>query len=343
MGFNLFCNIWMTVMMMIQPMSNENIIMTVRGPISAAEFGKVLVHEHAMCDFIGAENPPYPPFAKGERRRCYNSDVVVETMLPFLQVLKERGFTGFVDCTPAYIGRDAEVLQRLAELTDLHILTNTGYYGAAGDKFIPPHAFTETADQLAARWVKEWEQGIDETNIKPGFIKIGVDPGPLSEIDRKLVQAAAKTHLQTGLPIACHTGEAQAALGVLENVRSEGVDPSALIIVHADGISDQNVHFQFAEAGAWVEYDGVSDQSIERHVRLVKEMLERGFGNRLLLSHDAGWYQVGEPDGGKIRPYTAISDQLIPALKTVGVDDAVLRKLLIDNPAQAFTVRVRKQ
>jgi len=334
MGFNLFCNIWMTVIMIIQPMSNENTIMTVRGPIPAAEFGKVLVHEHAMCDFIGA----------GETgRHRYNPDVVIETMLPFLQALKERGFTGFVDCTPAYIGRDAEVLQRLAELTNLHILTNTGYYGAAGDKFVPSHAFTETADQLAARWVKEWEQGIDGTNIKPGFIKIGVDPGPLSEIDRKLVQAAAKTHLQTGLPIACHTGEAQAALDVLENVRREGVDPSALIIVHADGISDQNVHFQFAEAGAWVEYDGVSDNSIEKHVQLIKEILKRGFGNRLLLSHDAGWYQVGEPDGGKIRPYTAISDQLIPALKTVGVDDAALRKLLIDNPAQAFIVKVRKQ
>jgi phosphotriesterase-related protein len=229
-------------------------------------------------------------------------------------------------------------LRRLAELTDLHILTNTGYYGAAGDKFVPSHAFTETADQLAKRWIEEWEQGIDGTNIKPGFIKIGVDPGTLSEIDQKLVRAAAKTHLKTGLTIACHTGEAQAALGVLENVRNEGVDPSALIIVHADSISDQNVHFQIAEAGAWVEYDSVNDNSIEKHVRLIKEMLEKGFENQLLLSHDAGWYQVGEPNGAKVRPYTAISDKLIPALKSAGLGDDVLRKLLVENPAKAFAI-----
>jgi phosphotriesterase-related protein len=222
-------------------------------------------------------------------------------------------------------------------------LTNTGYYGAAGDKYVPAHAFEESADQLATRWVTEWERGIDDTGIKPGFIKTAVDPGPLSMIDKKLVEAAAKTHLQTGLTIACHTGEGQAALGVLEIVRQEGIDPSALIIVHADSISNQEVHFQLAEASAWVEYDSVSSNSIQRHVRLITAMLEKGFGNRLLLSHDAGWYQVGEPNGGKIRPYTAISDQLIPALQSAGVDDAVISGLFIDNPGKAFSVQVRKR
>ena len=74
-------------------------------------------------------------------------------------------------------------------------------------------------------------------------------------------------------------------------------------------------------------------------------MFKRGFGDHLLLSHDAGWYQVGEPHGGKekIRPYTTVSDQLIPALKAAGVDDAALSKLLMDNPAQAFYVRVRRK
>ncbi len=332
--YAMFCNLWIMGIMIAQPASNENVIMTVRGPIVASEFGRVLAHEHVMCDFIGAE--------KTGRHR-YEPDAVVEMMHPFLQEIKKRGFTGFVDCTPAYIGRDPQVLRILAELTGLHILTNTGYYGAAGDKFLPPHAFTESADQLAARWVNEYARWIDDTGIKPGFIKIGVDPGTLSEVDRKLAQAAAKTHLQTGLTITCHTGEAQAALGVLEVVRKEGVASSALIIVHADGISDQSVHFQLAEAGAWVEYDGVNNKSIEKHVRLITEMLKRGFGDRLLLSHDAGWYQVGELDGGKIRPYTTVSDQLIPALKAAGVDDAALSKLLMDNPAQVFYVRVRRK
>lgn len=126
-------------------------------------------------------------------------------------------------------------------------------------------------------------------------------------------------------------------------VRQEGVDPSGLIIVHADGISNQEVHVQLAEAGAWVEYDSVSSNSIPKHVRLITAMLQQGFGNHLLLSHDAGWYQVGEPNGGNIRPYTAISDQLIPALKTAGVEDAVIHELLVENPGRAFAVQVRQR
>jgi len=319
-----------------RPESKENIIMTVRGPIPASSFGTALVHEHIMCDFIGA--------AKTGPHR-YDPDDVVKTMLPFLQIVKHRGYTGFVDCTPAWLGRDAEILLRLADLTDLHILTNTGYYGTANDKFLPPHAFTESADQLAARWVREWEQGIDGTGIKPGFIKISVDKGPLSQIDRKILQAAAKTHLQTGLTIACHTGDAQAAVAVLRNIHSQGVDPSALIIVHADAIADPGVRFQLAKAGAWLEYDGVKAESIEKYVELIRETLKAGFGHRLLLSQDAGWYHVGEPGGAraKIRPYNTISYQLVPALKIAGLSDVVLSRLLVSNPAQAFAIRLRKR
>jgi phosphotriesterase-related protein len=314
----------------------QDIIMTVRGPIAATEFGKALVHEHVMCDFIGAD--------KTGRHR-YDPEEVVKVMLPFLQAVKERGFSGFVDATPAYIGRDPSVLKRLSELTGLHILTNTGYYGAANDKFVPSHAFNETADQLAARWVAEWREGIDGTGIKPGFIKIGVDPGPLSEIDRKLVQAAARTHLQTGLTIACHTGEAKSALEVLNIVKSEGVDPSALIVVHADAIPDEQIHEKLAMEGSWVEYDAIGARPINEHVKLISSMVRKGFVDRLLLSHDAGWYWVGEPDGGKdkIRPYTALMDELLPALKSAGINEAVLEKLLVDNPCKAFTVRVRKR
>lgn len=90
-------------------------------------------------------------------------------------------------------------MKRLSEATGLNIITATGYYGAANDRFVPSHAYKETAEELASRWIEEFERGIEGTGIKPGIIKIGVDAGPLSEIDAKLVQAAALTHLKTGL------------------------------------------------------------------------------------------------------------------------------------------------
>ena len=316
----------------VENVARSPIIMTVRGPIDPGHFGRALVHEHISVDFIGAKET-------GPHR--WNANSVIKTMLPYLRDLRERQFSGFVDATPAWIGRDVQILQRLSELSGLHIVTNTGIYGAAGDKYVPAFAYAETADQLAGRFVKEWTGGIEGTGIRPGFIKTGVDAGPLSEIDRKLLLASARAHLKTGLPIACHTGEATAALAVVDTIAAEGVRASALIIVHADAIQDMKVHLQMAKAGVWLEYDGVSDGSIDKHVRLIKMMIAAGFIDQLLLSHDAGWYSVGQPSGAKesIRHYNTIVDKLIPALQRGGLLKTQIHKLLVESPAKAFAIK----
>jgi phosphotriesterase-related protein len=306
-------------------------IQTVLGPIDAKDFGFALVHEHVMCDFIGAEHT-------GKFR--WNVDEVVKTMLPYLRQAKERGMTGFVDCTPAYIGRDVTVLKRLSELTGIHIVTNTGYYGAAGDKYLPKHAFTETADQLADRWTREWEKGIEDTNIKPGFIKIGVDPAKgdppyLSEVDAKIVRAAARAHKRTGLTVACHTAQGAAALEEIKIFEAEGVDPSHLIIVHSDAEQDQTYHVRIAQKKAWVEFDGIGGRPLDDHLKIVPPMIEK-HADRLLLSMDSGWYYVGEPNGGNVRDYNFLTDQFLPALRKVGVSEAMIRKLTVENAARAF-------
>jgi phosphotriesterase-related protein len=263
-------------------------------------------------------------------------------MLPYLRQAKERGVRGFVDCTPAFIGRDVTILRRLAEATGLHILTNTGYYGAAGDKYLPRHAFSETADQLARRWVDEWERGIEGTGIKPGFIKIGVDPAAgspprLSDVDAKLVRAAARASKRTGLAVACHTVQGAAALEEVRIFTEEGADPGRLIYVHADGEPDASEHARVAAAGAWVEYDNIGGRPPEEHVRLVQRMLDKHAG-RLLLSMDRGWYNAGEPGGGTIRDYNALTDTFLPVLRRAGVSEKIIHKLTVENPARAFAL-----
>ena len=62
---------------------------------------------------------------------------------------------------------------------------------------------------------------------------------------------------------------------------------------------------------------------------------------RVLISHDAGWYSVGELNGGSIRPYTAIFTHLVSALKKQGFTEQQLDQLLVINPANAFSIRVR--
>jgi phosphotriesterase-related protein len=70
-------------------------------------------------------------------------------------------------------------------------------------------------------------------------------------------------------------------------------------------------------------------------------MKERGFLQRVLVSHDAGWYEIGKPGGGEFRPYDTLFHDFLPALKDAGFSPAEIRQLIVDNPREAFTIRPR--
>ena len=315
-----------------QALSGAGKVMTVRGPISPDEFGSALSHEHVLVDFIGADRVS---------RERYDANEAYEVILPYLRRARDLGCRGLAECTPAYLGRDPKLLQRLAKTTRLHILTNTGFYGAAKDQFVPKHAYQESADQLADRWVKEWLDGIEGTGIRPGFIKTGVDAGPLSGIDRKLIQAAARTHARTGLTIASHTGNTRAALEQMEILAEERVRPDAFIWVHAQSDWNLESRVEAARKGVWIEVDNVAEKTISECADRVNALRQHGLLNRLLVSHDAGWYKPGEPRGGSFRGFETVYTAFVPALRQAKWTADEIHRLLVSNPATAFTVRVR--
>ena len=271
----------------------------------------------------------------------YNATEVFNRVLPYLREIKQQGCDAFFDFTPDYLGRDPEILRRLSDAVGMHIVTNTGYYGAREDVHLPPHVMSDSVDQLAGRWIREFEEGIGDTGIRPGFIKIGTDPGSLSEVDAKLVRAAARAHLATGLTIAVHTGPAEGAFEQMEILKEEGVDPSAWIWVHAQGERDKAKHVGAAQRGAWVAFDGIKPRQEEMYLDLLTTMKENGLLNRVLISQDAGWYTVGEKNGGNFRGYRYLLDTFVPALQAVGFTEDEIKMLLERNPAAAFAVRVR--
>ena len=305
-------------------------VMTVTGEVPADKLGKMLPHEHILVDFVGADQ------VSPSR---YDADEAFKVMLPYVKQVKDAGCEAIAECTPAYLGRDPKLLLRLSKATGMKFLTNTGYYGAQQGKFLPKHAFDESADQLAKRWIAEWKVGIDDTGIRPGFIKIGVDAGPLTNVNRKLVQAAARCHLKTGLTIAGHTGDGKAALEQIDALKMEGVSPSAWVWVHAQNERNSELHIRIARAGAWVEFDGIGPTSINRHVGLVQSMRDADLLNHVLVSHDAGWYSVGEPRGGKVRDFDTVFTRFVPALLKTGFSDDEMKQLVIINPAKAFAIR----
>lgn len=308
------------------------VIQTVLGPIDAAQMGTTLVHEHVLVDFIGAE--------KVSRSR-YDAAEAFRTILPHLRELHGRGCRTLIECTPAYLGRDPILLRRLSEASGLHILTNTGYYGAANDIAVPKHAYAETPRRLADRWVAEARGGIEGTGIRPGFVKTGVDAGPLSAIDRKLVEAAALCHLDTGLTLAVHTGDGTAALDVIATLKEKSVSPEAYVWVHAQNENDGATRCWAAQEGAWVELDGVAPGRLDAHADAVVDLFRRNRLDRVLVSQDAGWYHVGEPGGGTYRSHRPLFDEFLPALRARGLGETEIRGLLVDNPARAFAIQRR--
>ena len=316
----------------MQAPSAGGTVMTVLGPVSPAELGSALPHEHVLVDFIGADRITPGRYDAGE---------AFDVALPYLRTARDLGCRAFMECTPAYLGRDPRLLERLGKATGLHILTNTGYYGAAKDQYVPRHAHEESADQLADRWVKEWVEGIEGTGIRPGFIKTGVDAGPLSAIDRKLVQAAARTHVRTGLTIASHTGNTRAALEQMEVLAEERVRPDAFIWVHAQNDWELESRVEAARKGAWIEVDNISEKTVAECADRVSALKQRGLLNRLLVSHDAGWYRPGEPGGGTFRGFEAAYTAFVPALRRAGWTSEEVRQLMVANPAAAFTIRIR--
>jgi phosphotriesterase-related protein len=120
------------------------------------------------------------------------------------------------------------------------------------------------------------------------------------------------------------------------------VHPGAFIWVHAHSESNGQAHLTAAQEGAWVEFDGISETSAEKHLQLVKGMLDQGLSERVLISQDAGWYHVGEPKGGNYRSHTFVFANFVPMMRQAGISTEHVRTLLIDNPRKALTLQVRR-
>ncbi len=319
--------------------SSKPKVMTVNGCIDKKQMGVTLPHEHIVVDFIGAAQID---------TSVYNLEEMYETALPLLMKLKEFGCTTFIDCTPNYLGRSPLLLQQLSDATGLHIVTNTGYYGAVDHKYLPEHVKTETPQELANRWIKEWEEGVDGTNIRPGFMKLSVGNGPISDLQRKIIEAGALTHKATGLTIAVHTGGNGAVLEELNIIEQQGVHPSAFVWIHAQNEEDTAIHLELARKGAWVEFDGLfpfnyqlSEQKKQEYLNYLQMMKREKCLHRTLLSQDSGWYDANKPQGGRFLPFHLIFQDFLPLLRKEGFTKKEVNLLLKENPYQAFAVRKR--
>jgi phosphotriesterase-related protein len=327
--------LFMVFLLLVSCQEKSLKVMTVNGWFNAGEMGVTLPHEHIMIDWSGADSIDYDRWDK---------DSIVMTVLPYLKELKDLGCQTLIDCTPSYMGRDPEVFKKLSDESGLHIIFGVGLYGAINNRFVPRYAYEETAEQLAERWLEEWESGCRETGIIPGIIKVGVDyDTTLTKLHAKLVRAGCLAHLGSGMTVAVHSGPAERAYEILQIFREEGVAPEAFVWTHAL-LAEKQDHVKIGKTGAWVSFDKVNtnEEDIQHLVDMITNMNNNNLLNRVLLSHDAGWYTMGQPRGGGFRPYTPIFTHLIPALREHGFTQEEIDQMMIKNPAEAYAVRIRK-
>ncbi|MEZ4699456.1 MAG: hypothetical protein R2834_03920 [Rhodothermales bacterium] len=308
------------------------------GELPVREMGITLIHEHVLVDFIGADSTGYHRWDRSE---------VVARALPFLLEAKERGVKTLFECTPAYVGRDPLLLRELSEKSGLNIVTNTGYYGAGNNRFIPSSALEAGPDEMAKVWINEFKNGIEGTGIFPGFIKMAVDGGDtLSSMHVNLVRAAAITHKETGLTIVSHTGADGPARAQLQILKEEGVSADAFVWTHAQGGTVEG-YINAARQGAWISLDNVNHANADKPggidwlVPVLKKMKDERLLHKVLISHDAGWYHVGQENGGDYRGYIDIFDYLVPALTDHGFSQEEIDLLLMQNPQRAYAVNIR--
>ncbi len=220
-------------------------VTTVAGPISSADIGVCLNHEHILNDVrswwhrtssvgldpdefarkrVGIEDVwdlKHDPFGNLDNCRLDDLELAVEEVGRFAAL----GGRTIVETTGMSIGRNLAGLREVSERTGVQIVAGTGYYLEASQ---PPVALSSSVEQLAESIVADIREG--EGGVRPGIIgEIGVSDR-FSPAERKSLSAACLAQRETGLPMQVHLpGWFRLGDEVLDIVTSHGVDLGAVV------------------------------------------------------------------------------------------------------------------
>lgn len=300
-------------------------LITTLGPRSADQLGLILPHEHIFVDLGPIE---------AENWRAATAEQVIPVMAPELEKIQAQGVTAFVECTPVGVGRRADIDRAVSEATGLPVLVPTGIYR---EPWIPPWAQEATEDALAEWMLGELTGEIEESGVQAAWIKLSAGDDGITPAEAKLLRAAAGAGRETGAIIGSHTIRGRVVQDQLDILEAAGYTAERFIWIHTQAEPDFALHLEMARRGAWLEYDGIGGgQSDESYIERIQRVLDAGFGHKLMLSHDRGWYDPSQPGGGIPKPFTYLVETFLPKLRAAGVDEGTIRQLTETNPFNAY-------
>ncbi|OWU83109.1 hypothetical protein ATO6_19800 [Oceanicola sp. 22II-s10i] len=322
-------------------------IQTVTGAIAAEDLGKTLMHEHVFIAMPGSEFDPWYPVDRSH---------VIDLSVRKLKALRAHGVRTFVDPAPIELGRDPVLLREIAEAAEMTIICTTGFYHEAVG--LPAYWRAQPAESIAELYIREIEEGIGDSGIRAGAIKCGTGEPAISALEEKFMEAAAIAQKATGVPVFTHTqagccGPEQAAF-----FRAQGVPMDKVVIGHSCGNASPDYHARILAEGACIGFDRVSYEFLmpdATRAENAKRIIDDGHIDRLILSQDiplywTGRYPFAARDSDAVRTHRAIVDagdtwpvaptflfdDFLPRLRALGVTEAQIDHVLVENPKRFF-------
>jgi len=335
---------------------------TVRGWIAPERLGVTLMHEHLLVD-LAPEDRGTPASVDASRwtmpirldnlddvRRNYESYRDNLRLLDRAEAVHEIGFFKaagggcIVDATSPGIGRDPAGLRAISEAADLHVVMGCGFYTS---RFHPPGMGSRSEADLAGELIRDLTEGRD--GIVAGLIgEMGLG-WPAQPDEVKALRAAARAQRATGAPISIHPGRhPDGPAFALDVVLQAGALPERTIIDHLDGRFDRTEQFEaLAKTGCYLEIDLFGFESSYMptqvdfdmpndagRVRVVRELIERGYGKRILFSSDMAMRYHRKRFGGW--GYDHIPLQVVPLMVRRGITEEQIDDILVQNPARVL-------
>ncbi|MGO8880771.1 MAG: phosphotriesterase [Desulfomonilaceae bacterium] len=320
-------------------------INTVTGPISPAELGVTLVHEHL---FFG-----YPGWEGDQTVAPFDRQTIVENGVALLQQLKGLGLRTYVDATAVDCGRNVEVLKEISEKSQVNIICSTGYYyeGEGAPTYWKFRAsLGDVREELYELFMKEVTLGIQRSGIRAGVIKVGTSKGQITDYEKLMLNAAARVQKETDVPIITHTQEGTMGPEQAEFLITAGANPKRIQIGHMSDNLDLAYQIKTLDHGVYVSWDRMGLEVLAGCPRdadrysVMLDLISKGYGDRLMISHDSICTWLGRPiklpDAAlqfvaNWNP-THLFKNIIPALKKGGVSDEQIKTIIEDNPRRLF-------
>jgi phosphotriesterase-related protein len=291
------------------------VVRTVLGDLAPEELGVCNSHDHLFFRSVMLPGQELDDF-----------DAAVREATLFAQA----GGRTVVQWTPHGLGRRADLLPELSQQTGVHVVAATGLHRAEHYPALPEQ-------DLAALFVHELTQGIGDSEVRAGLIKIAGGFHGLDQHARWVLDAAAEAQQATGVPIAIHHELGTGADAVLDRLEGHGVAPDRIVLGHLNRFPDHQVHQELAARGAFLAFDGPSRANHATDWRMVDclaALAETGYADRLLVGGDTTTARARVATGeGPGMPY--LLHTLRPRLtRRLGAD--VVDRIFVTNPAQAF-------